>query len=62
MKSIYGMSQLELRENLIDALVRWQEAEQASAYYQKKAEKLQEELAAQLARQAAEAAETANDG
>lgn len=60
MKNIYDMTELELQENLIDALLRWQEAEQTSAYYQKKAEKLQENLAAQLARQAAETAEASN--
>lgn len=60
MKNIYDMSELELRENLIDALLRWQDAEQTSAYYQREAEKLQKKLAAELAHQVTETSEAVN--
>ena len=60
MKSIYGMSQLELRENLIDALLRWQEAERTIEYYEQEIMKLRDELVAEVARRATEAAEAAN--
>lgn len=60
MKSIYGMSERELRENLIDALVRWHEAERTIEYYEQEIKKNRDELVAEVARRAAEAAETAN--
>lgn len=60
MKNIYGMTALELRENLIDALLRWQKAERTIEYYEQELMKLRDELATYVAHQAAETAEAAN--
>lgn len=60
MKSIYDMDETELRNNLIDALLRWQSAEQTLEYYEREIKSLRDKLAAVIARQAEETAEAAN--
>lgn len=60
MKNIYDMDETELRNNLTDALLRWQEAEQQLEYYGREIKILRDKLAAVIARQAEGTAEAAN--